>query len=309
MLENNKVLVVVNEDVDFALVAANIAKLQVNHTLDICFVDVLKPSRKNKWLKRTSEKQITEARRLAREQKIDDLLSFHGLNNDNSSSIVLSGDLVQEVVRMAVKDSFDLVLKAADHSATKTSGRDLNLLRKCPKPFLLLKPFARPIENIVASVDIEEDDEKLDHDLNRRIIDSALKVASSMGQRLEVMSSWQLENESDLRDNPFFKISEQELDQALLDCQHQASNDLVKLVEEYHDNAYNVTLSMGLIKGEPTATIPKFTADNKVDLLVMGTVARAGLRGLVVGNTAEEILPALECSILAVKPLGFKSPY
>ena len=39
--EQNKVLVVVHEDVDFAIIAANISLLQSQQHLDICFVDIL----------------------------------------------------------------------------------------------------------------------------------------------------------------------------------------------------------------------------------------------------------------------------
>ena len=45
-----------------------------------------------------------------------------------------------------------------------------------------------------------------------------------------------------------------------------------------------------------------------IDLLVMGTVARSGIPGLVIGNTAERLLPQVPCSLLAVKPAGFESP-
>lgn len=53
--------------------------------------------------------------------------------------------------------------------------------------------------------------------------------------------------------------------------------------------------------------------DQKVDelngaILVMGTVGRTGIPGLVIGNTAEAILNQVHCSILAVKPPDFVSP-
>jgi nucleotide-binding universal stress UspA family protein len=40
----------------------------------------------------------------------------------------------------------------------------------------------------------------------------------------------------------------------------------------------------------------------------MGTVARTGLSGVFIGNTAENIINSLECPVLAVKPEGFVSP-
>ena len=40
----------------------------------------------------------------------------------------------------------------------------------------------------------------------------------------------------------------------------------------------------------------------------MGTLARTGISGLVMGNTAERLLPLLPCSVLAIKPEGFECP-
>jgi nucleotide-binding universal stress UspA family protein len=46
-------------------------------------------------------------------------------------------------------------------------------------------------------------------------------------------------------------------------------------------------------------------AQLKADLVVMGTVARTGIAGLLIGNTADTILEQLRCSVLALKPPGF----
>ncbi|WP_254699947.1 MULTISPECIES: hypothetical protein [unclassified Roseovarius] len=40
----------------------------------------------------------------------------------------------------------------------------------------------------------------------------------------------------------------------------------------------------------------------------MGPVARTGLSGVFIGNTAENSINTLECPDLAVKPDGFISP-
>jgi nucleotide-binding universal stress UspA family protein len=44
------------------------------------------------------------------------------------------------------------------------------------------------------------------------------------------------------------------------------------------------------------------------DLVVMGTVSRGGLAGVIVGNTAERLLHRLDCSLLTVKPTDFACP-
>jgi universal stress protein E len=63
-----------------------------------------------------------------------------------------------------------------------------------------------------------------------------------------------------------------------------------------------------LVEGEPERAISQFVDKNGVDLVVMGTVARSGIAGLVMGNTAERVLQRLRGSVLAIKPPGFVSP-
>ncbi|UZE96145.1 universal stress protein [Alkalimarinus alittae] len=63
-----------------------------------------------------------------------------------------------------------------------------------------------------------------------------------------------------------------------------------------------------LIQGTPDRELPKLADSLEADLVVMGTVARTGVAGLLIGNTAEAVLPQLRCSVLAIKPNGFVSP-
>ena len=51
-----------------------------------------------------------------------------------------------------------------------------------------------------------------------------------------------------------------------------------------------------------------FVVAEGIDLVVMGSVGRSGLSGMLIGNTAERILRKLPCSVLVVKPDGFVSP-
>lgn len=63
-----------------------------------------------------------------------------------------------------------------------------------------------------------------------------------------------------------------------------------------------------LVKGEPEDVIERYVHDHGIDLVVMGTVARTGLSGVLIGNTAERVLQRLRVSVLATKPEGFTSP-
>jgi universal stress protein E len=63
-----------------------------------------------------------------------------------------------------------------------------------------------------------------------------------------------------------------------------------------------------LRQGAAQDLIPEFVVSEGIDVLVMGTVARGGISGMLIGNTAERVLRKLPCSVLTVKPDGFVSP-
>ena len=54
--------------------------------------------------------------------------------------------------------------------------------------------------------------------------------------------------------------------------------------------------------------VPEVIEQKKVDLMIMGSVARTGISGLLMGNTAEKILSDATCSLLVIKPRGWFSP-
>ncbi|NMV12061.1 universal stress protein, partial [Vibrio parahaemolyticus] len=62
------------------------------------------------------------------------------------------------------------------------------------------------------------------------------------------------------------------------------------------------------LHGKPDEKIPDYVESIEVDVLVMGTLARTGISGYVIGNTAENILQSINCSLVALKPDGFVSP-
>lgn len=58
----------------------------------------------------------------------------------------------------------------------------------------------------------------------------------------------------------------------------------------------------------PSHAIHEVVRQKEPDLVVLGTIARGGIAGVLVGNTAERLLYQLDCSLLTVKPDDFVSP-
>ena len=61
-------------------------------------------------------------------------------------------------------------------------------------------------------------------------------------------------------------------------------------------------------RGMPQRVIVELVDQHNVDLIVMGTVSRTGIPGLIIGNAAETVLSVVRCGVLTVKPEGFVSP-
>jgi nucleotide-binding universal stress UspA family protein len=62
------------------------------------------------------------------------------------------------------------------------------------------------------------------------------------------------------------------------------------------------------LKGRPANPMLKLAEQERVDPIVMGTVCRTGVPGIVTVNTAESILQQIECSVLTIKPDAFVTP-
>ena len=94
-------------------------------------------------------------------------------------------------------------------------------------------------------------------------------------------------------------------------ARHQSIIDTLdrKIHARVGDEAYNyLSPQFHLRQGPASRVIPDMATQLKADLVVMGTLGRTGISGLIIGNTAEAILDQLTCSVLAIKPPGFVSP-
>jgi universal stress protein E len=61
-----------------------------------------------------------------------------------------------------------------------------------------------------------------------------------------------------------------------------------------------------LVARHPVDAIPQLARTHRIDVVVMG-LARSGLKGLLIGNTAEQLVDGLPCDLLIVKPPGYST--
>ena len=234
---------------------------------------------------------------------------------------VLLGTSFLEVIRAVLRNGHDLVIKCPESPSWLDrffSGDDMHLLRKCPCPVWLVKPEApRSYKRILAAVDVDESylptELATRHALNVQILEMAASLALSEFADLHVVHVWDSVYESI---SGFVISSEISPEKEALNIEQERRQHQQWLDTFLRNSGNKATRdALGylkpqthLIKGGARKEIPALAKRLQIDCIVMGTVARTGIPGFIMGNTAETILEQIDCSVLAIKPRGFVTP-
>ena len=222
---------------------------------------------------------------------------------------IVPGKPRQVIMGLIEEYGVDLVIKLADPSGAlarnQLTGNDLALLRKCPVPVLMMAGREQSPDftgKIMVTLDAGDPDQGV-VELNRRLLLHGLYLSSQESAQLHIVSVWNLPIEH----HALRLLDEEELYE-LQETTHRRYK--VKLEETMKDagiNSAEESVNIHLLKGRPSHEIQRLANEVNVDLIVMGTLGRYA-HGVLMGNTAENILNGVYCSILAVKPEGFVSP-
>ena len=141
--------------------------------------------------------------------------------------------------------------------------------------------------------------------VNTKIMELATSLAELEDSELHVVHAWQV------CDPTGWRGWQERVPKAQVD-------DWVEQTRAAHQRRFDELLGkfnlkelkhrLHLVEGEAGTVIPQLAGKERIDLIVMGTMARAGLEGYFIGNTAETVLQRVACSVLTVKPDGFVSP-
>ena len=63
-----------------------------------------------------------------------------------------------------------------------------------------------------------------------------------------------------------------------------------------------------VLPGRPEVALPELVRQEHVDCLLLGTVARSGFAAFWLGNTAEDVLPRVDCDVLVLRPHDYVEP-
>jgi nucleotide-binding universal stress UspA family protein len=221
---------------------------------------------------------------------------------------VLRGRPATAIVREVLRSRHDLLVRShgrdLDERGKLFGAIDMELLRLCPCPLWLAGAQKRreATPQILAAIhaDPANPDEQ---QLNESILDLALTMRDLMDGRLHIVQAWIAFGETLLASH----MPPHELKEYVESTRAREQEGLSALTQPVAERLKD-DAAIELVRGEPEDVIPRYVDDHAIDLVVMGTVARTGIAGLLIGNTAERVLQRLRVSVLTTKPAGFTSP-
>ena len=209
----------------------------------------------------------------------------------------------EAIVRAAGRVGADLIV-AERHPGRHVAASflhltDWELLRLAPLPVLLVKRrglYRRP--RVLAAVDPDRRYAK-PVQLDREILEAGALLAAALHGRLHAVHAY-----SPL---PLTAYTRGTLSEEILtDMQRRTARAAAEKLERLAGPAGIPASRRHLIARHPRDAIEQSAAETRSAVVVMGALARSGLRGFLIGNTAERVLDQLPCDLLVVKPPGFR---
>jgi universal stress protein E len=165
---------------------------------------------------------------------------------------------------------------------------DWKLLRYCPSPVLLVKtatPWSGGV--ILAAIDVGNTDGE-HRTLHASIVDYGFDIAHLAKAQLHVVSAHPSPMLSAA--DPVFQLKE------TIEARYREQCQAFQAEFDIDDNHLHIE------EGPADVLIPHLAHTLKAAVTVIGTVARTGLSGALIGNTAEVVLDSLESDVLVLKP-------
>lgn len=213
------------------------------------------------------------------------------LRGDDAGEVVWCQRVYRAVVERAELIGAELILMSASRRGVLANlihrADDWHLLREAPCPVLLLPGVPKPILSVIAAVDAlsEGTEQEL---ISERVLDAAAAFARAHAVPLTVVTV--VPDPALLYASPVAVPGSERIVTELTERARTAQRTLLERIGLHADAGRVET-------GRVEDVVTELAADG---LLVIGSVANKGLKGMVLGNTAERILHRMTTEMLVV---------
>ncbi|MEE9254534.1 MAG: universal stress protein, partial [Pseudomonadales bacterium] len=197
------------------------------------------------------------------------------------------------VIDVARDLGIDLIIKAANVESRLQevihTPDDWNILRHATCPVMLVKAQAWVSEPaIIAAVNVLDDEHEA---LNRHILAYARDLTRILGGELHLVNAF-----------PLFEPWIGELGAAYdyVSIKREVEAEVDRRVRSIADEVEVDYRLLHIREGKAELVIRDLCEETNAELVVMGTAARSGVRGIVIGNTSEALLHVVNTDVLTL---------
>ena len=215
--------------------------------------------------------------------------------------VVSSGVPFVRIIQQVLREEHDLLIVGARRSgnylSTIAGSTAVRLIHNCPCPVWVAPRVFEDDERIVLSALALQE-------LSQTVVELSASVVSILGGKWNVLHVPQYPHEGAMR---LRDAEADEVEAYEKQCRDEAWAQMHALCDPVAQRL-GLEPKLWMAEGLPSEQIVMASRQLQADLVVMGTIGRSGIAGHVIGNTAERVIAALDCSVLAVKPAGFRCP-
>jgi len=269
---------------------------------ELTFFAVLDVSAQTQELLHDDFQQVSSNVEQAAQTALAELVSRAKQKNVAAHSQLAFGSPWVETVKQVLRKNHDLcIVGTRDLGAARRflfGSTSSSLLRNCPCPVWVTKPDPniRDLNVLIPSDFSDVSSLALELAVNGgQMIDTKIHLLHAVEERID-NRMWL----AGLSDEKVAAFHQEKRDEAL-----QSLND--QLAQTDHRTLTH-PVELHVIDGPGEVVILDAIEELEIDLLIMGTIARSGIPGMLIGNTAERLLPHVSCSVLALKPEDWECP-
>ena len=263
------------------------------------------------WISRLAMPDSDRTQQVLADDKRQNLEAIAGPLREQGFDVttkVLLGKTSFGIMHEVLRSNHDLVLRVTKGAHSRRTGffgtTSMRLLRKCPCAVWLVRADAPPrFARVLAAVDPAPHDVAQEI-MNKTIMELGQSIAEYENGQFHVVHAWELFGAS--ADESWSLPGK--LEETVRKAEMEVAAALDNFLSPY--KLSHRSDSVHLLHDEigPGHAISELAKKQGIDLIVMGTIARTGVVGALMGNTAEQVLDRATCSVLTIKPNDFISP-
>ena len=300
----SRILFVASADTDDSEALNQAVTLANNNQAKLTVVGVIDASEKEKAALEAGSNLLLDAVIKHRRGELESLVASASTTRPAIEVKVLVGKGFLEVIREVLRHHCDLIIKSAEANngiGRLFSSTDMKLLRKSPCPLWVINSTQQHgYRGILAALDYDPENANVDV-LNGQIIEMATSLALANFAELHLVHVWHLQHENYLR-SLRTGLSVAEVDAMVQEEDNKRRTWLEALVKKHcarqgKEAVDYLKPQLHLPQGDASHLVPVLVTRLGAELVVMGTVGRTGIPGVLIGNTAETISNRIDCSV------------